>query len=393
VPSTEVCDNRRDDDCDGLSDCADPQCSMAPACMACVPTGVESSTAACTDGRDNDCNGVADCRDPLCATVQGCAPVPPNDACAGAARVAAPSMTAATTVGAIDQYRPVADGAGCRGGEGGEVVYALFVSSASQVTISTVGSEFDTLLYVRSGACLTGAQVACNDDDGGLTSRVTFDAAPGVYYVFVDGFSAASRGSFQLSVSVAAREVCANRIDDDGDGLADCRDPDCAADIACRCVPTGVEATSAACSDARDNDCDGLTDCADPQCASAAACCRATATREFGVAACTNGRDDDCDGVADCDDSDCRPSREATAECCNGRDDNGNALIDEFACACEAAAQCSGVGNGGPFPSTACWASTFRVCAPRCDLLGGDSFCSMYFAGTRCIRATGECAR
>ena len=111
------------------------------------------------------------------------------------------------------------------------------------------------------------------------------------------------------------------------------------------------------------------------------------------MAACTNGRDDDCDGVADCDDSDCRPSRDATAECCNGRDDNGNALIDEFACACETATQCSGVGNGGPFPSTACWASTFRVCAPRCDLLGGDSFCSMYFAGTRCVRATGECAR
>ena len=30
----EICDNRRDDNADGLVDCADPQCATFPACLA-----------------------------------------------------------------------------------------------------------------------------------------------------------------------------------------------------------------------------------------------------------------------------------------------------------------------------------------------------------------------
>jgi hypothetical protein len=159
------------------------------------------------------------------------------------------------------------------------------------------------------------------------------------------------------------------------------------------CCRPSPENTPFACANGRDDDCDGLTDCADSSCAVLPVCCRATMAREFGVAACTNGRDDDCDGVADCADSDCRPSLDSNAECCNGVDDNRNSIIDEFACACEGNAQCATVGTGGPFPSNTCWSSTFRVCAPRCDLLGGDTFCNNFFSGTRCNRMTGECTR
>jgi hypothetical protein len=53
--------------------------------------------------------------------------------------------------------------------------------------------------------------------------------------------------------------------DDDGDGLIDCDDPDCAADASCATGET-------ACVDGRDDDGDGLTDCDDPDCAADASC-------------------------------------------------------------------------------------------------------------------------
>lgn len=67
----------------------------------------------------------------------------------------------------------------------------------------------------------------------------------------------------------AQPEICNDGIDNDGDGLIDCADPDCAHDPACVqvCVPTGVEGKGRTCSDGIDNDCDGLIDCADPKCA------------------------------------------------------------------------------------------------------------------------------
>jgi hypothetical protein len=46
-------------------------------------------------------------------------------------------------------------------------------------------------------------------------------------------------------------EICGNGCDDDGDGLTDCCDPDCACEI---------------CDDGIDNDCDGLIDIADDDC-------------------------------------------------------------------------------------------------------------------------------
>jgi uncharacterized repeat protein (TIGR01451 family) len=56
-------------------------------------------------------------------------------------------------------------------------------------------------------------------------------------------------------------EDCHNGIDDDGDGIVDCHDPDCADDPGC----AGVEI----CGDCIDNDGDGLTDYDDPDCCGA----------------------------------------------------------------------------------------------------------------------------
>jgi len=56
------CADGLDDDCDGLLDCADPDCAGA----------IAESGAACHDGVDNDCDGLVDCADSNCADAEGC---------------------------------------------------------------------------------------------------------------------------------------------------------------------------------------------------------------------------------------------------------------------------------------------------------------------------------
>jgi hypothetical protein len=63
-PRTEKCTNGRDDDQDGLIDCADPDCTTNPACVP--PAEI------CTNGIDDDGDSLADCADPDCNGSNGC---------------------------------------------------------------------------------------------------------------------------------------------------------------------------------------------------------------------------------------------------------------------------------------------------------------------------------
>lgn len=87
-------------------------------------------------------------------------------------------------------------------------------------------------------------------------------------------------------------EDCTNSLEDDGDNLVDCEDPDCASNPAC--APPLAEI----CDNAIDDEGDGLTDCADPDCAADPVCAVPAET-------CDNRQDDDGDGKTDCEDLDC----------------------------------------------------------------------------------------
>lgn len=66
-----ICDNRLDDDNDGLIDCRDNDCAKFAACNA--------ERLFCSDGIDNDQNGKVDCEDSTCTTAPvcvGCATAP-----------------------------------------------------------------------------------------------------------------------------------------------------------------------------------------------------------------------------------------------------------------------------------------------------------------------------
>jgi len=59
-------------------------------------------------------------------------------------------------------------------------------------------------------------------------------------------------------------------VDNDGDMLVDCMDPDCVA--APSCAGAMTEDNDMACSDMMDNDGDMLVDCMDPDCMGTTAC-------------------------------------------------------------------------------------------------------------------------
>jgi len=128
-------------------------------------------------------------------------------------------------------------------------------------------------------------------------------------------------------------EDCSNGLDDDADGLIDCTDPDCPADDdgdAYIVAPCGGDCDDAdpavhpgaveVCGNGKDDECDGLADCDDPYCQAqvdadgdgylgglcGSDCNDSDPAIHPGAAEiCDNGTDDDCSGFSDCEDTAC----------------------------------------------------------------------------------------
>ncbi|MEO0812739.1 MAG: hypothetical protein AAFY60_07740 [Myxococcota bacterium] len=138
---------------------------------------------------------------------------------------------------------------------------------------------------------------------------MTYDAS--ARGVFVYGGQPRDPGRNYLFQFTSSRpsEVCERVGDEDGDGLADCDDPDCA--VSARCDLASGEGE--VCRNGLDDDNDGDIDCADTVCGGALCgengrVCRAGecscpgGSVEF---SCADGLDNDCDGRLDLDDPDC----------------------------------------------------------------------------------------
>ena len=82
------------------------------------------------------------------------------------------------------------------------------------------------------------------DDDGGPTDSGGTDVQP--TDATPDDTSPVDVGPTDTGPADAApnAELCSNRVDDDGDRLVDCADPDCADDEACAATPTESRATT-----------------------------------------------------------------------------------------------------------------------------------------------------
>ena len=87
---------------------------------------------------------------------------------------------------------------------GRTVWYAYTPATPGLLQIDTAESDFDTMLAVWTGTALGSlAEVVCNDDTAGLTSRVVFEAAAGTTYLIQAGGWVDDGGQLRLSVAPA----------------------------------------------------------------------------------------------------------------------------------------------------------------------------------------------
>jgi hypothetical protein len=129
-------------------------------------------------------------------------PATGNDACGGA--IVIPAATggywSGTTVGMLDDYQTSTCG---NMAQSPDVAFRLDLPRRSQVTASTEGSSFDTVLYMFTGSCRTRMETACNDDGGGMvTSLLSQTLDPGTYFFIVDGWGTSATGTYEFEVQI-----------------------------------------------------------------------------------------------------------------------------------------------------------------------------------------------
>ena len=266
----EDCGNGIDDDGDGLTDCADGACLGAPTCPE----------RACTDGADNDGDGRTDCTDFDCSFDPACPEIcddrRDNDGdllvdCLDNGCESFPGCCESCPSGGALLPEPVV---ACRTWNEpfacGTRVADVLLRAGNTYVFSTCfecggSATWDTIIGIYDDTCTLRAQ---NDDGCGISMRlstVTFPCTTtGRHHLVSRPFGGG--GQFRLGYRVTT----------------------------CGSMPECLEA--AACADGADNDGNGLTDCDDPQCAS-------TSCAEAGR--CADGVDNDTDAMIDCDDSDC----------------------------------------------------------------------------------------
>jgi hypothetical protein len=168
-------------DCDsGLTPCSGYCVDTSSDRHNCGGCGVECSTLeTCIGG---DCTGSSVC---------------PADSCSTAIDVTGGGRFTGSTTCAGDDYSGT-----CGGSAGREIVFKFTLAATQDVFISTQGSSFDTVLYVRRGVCDSGTDIYCNDDEHGtLQSELNpVDLAAGTYYVFLDAYFSSSYGNYVFDI-------------------------------------------------------------------------------------------------------------------------------------------------------------------------------------------------
>jgi hypothetical protein len=103
----------------------------------------------------------------------------------------------------------------CGGGTAPEGVFKIGLNAKSDLFVTTHGTGFDTVVYLRRGCC--GPEIACNDDaDEHKTSTLSARGlAAGTYYLYVDGAGSGDVGDFTVDIYATAAatnvaEACGN---------------------------------------------------------------------------------------------------------------------------------------------------------------------------------------
>jgi M6 family metalloprotease-like protein len=224
----------------------------APDPGAC-PTGTCTVDCTCPDpvcGNDvveagEACDGTSDAACPgLCSPAGDPSECqcPDPDGCSGAWVVdPLPYTSMRDTSGAtIAPTDPILT-CGAGGQQAHSVWYTLVAPANGTITADTFGSNYDTVLAALTGSCgsLSPVPGACDDDNGGLQSQITFPVTGGSTYLLeVTSYSSSPGGALVLHVSFAP---CGNgvlepgEVCDDGNTLdGDCCSSTCGFPAACK---------------------------------------------------------------------------------------------------------------------------------------------------------------
>jgi len=165
---------------------------------------------------------------------------------------------------------------------GPEYVYVYTAAQTGQATVN-LNIQVDELIELLTGPLddldlfILSASTGCSPAScvaWGVTSgndTVTWNVTAGsTWYIVVDGFEGDTSAYTVSLTNIASApptpptpvaEVCGSGADEDGDGLVDCDDSDCAADASCQQVATCSSAWTLSCggSDSWSNDGAGST--------------------------------------------------------------------------------------------------------------------------------------
>ncbi len=192
MPITDGVDN----DVDGDIDCADTDCSTAPACQP---------ETDCNDGVDNDNDGMTDCADQDCAQDPACQVQPPEDQCADGVDNDSDGM-----IDCADA--DCADDPACQ--------------PMMEDCIDGIDNDGDGLVDCDDPDCADAANCQPPTMEN-CTDGVDND---GDGMIDCDDQDCANDPACEQPVM----EDCDDGIDNDGDGFIDCMDPDCDMDPACQ---------------------------------------------------------------------------------------------------------------------------------------------------------------
>ncbi|MFL5319468.1 MAG: hypothetical protein ACJ790_07405 [Myxococcaceae bacterium] len=225
VPRGEIaCSDGQDNDGDGQADCADSDCQGLSCGLGCTcKAGVKTETT-CFGGVDEDGDGQTDCADSDCVNQscgQGCACV------AGGGKVETSCTDGLDNDG--DGNKDCADTADCVNGAQCKPNPNTSTCSAGACTCNGAPAPNGELRPDGGRACNDGIDNDCS----GATDCA--DTSCGSANCSTDGGQSCICRNLQKS-----ENNCANKADDDGDGLIDCADQlpdgggDCPIGIACR---------------------------------------------------------------------------------------------------------------------------------------------------------------
>ena len=410
----QTCDDGKDNDCDVAVDCSDTGCLNRPcmllsgvrglcdAAKTCkCPGTVENTNALCSDGVDNDCDGRTDCNDPDCQSRSGqlgkvcdaqnhtC--TAPDSSGNATCTFCPGGQTAESTCGdsqdndcdgVIDCEDSDCASAVCGGnGRVCDGTAKLCVCSGNggtaEATEATCGDGFDN----DCDGTVDCADTNCRPS---TSQQAAVCGANGLRCTAAGACTCSGNGGTVQT----AEQNCADGADNDCDGLQDCSEaycqpqgnnpgqvcntlgrslPNTVGALTCSSliagpstctvctVPSGISETAegdtvggatVTCGDGKDNDCDGVLDCQDPSCTGKACDTLGKACTSTGQCLCTasggpetncaDNLDNDCDGQKDCADSDCRVLSGGLYPVCAA---NGFRCTAGGTCAC--------TGNGG----------------------------------------------